>query len=32
MDARLLDEAADWLVRLNDEGLTAAERVAFEHS
>ena len=30
MDARLLDEAADWLVRLNDEGLTAAERVAFE--
>ena len=30
MDARLLDEAADWLVRLNDEGLTAAESVAFE--
>lgn len=30
MDARLLGEAADWLVRLNDEGLTAAERVAFE--
>lgn len=30
MDARLLDEAADWLVRLNDEGLTAAERIAFE--
>lgn len=30
MDARLLDEAADWLVRLNDEGLTAAEHAAFE--
>ena len=30
MDARLLDEAADWLVRLNDTGLTAAEQAAFE--
>lgn len=30
MDARLLDEAADWLVRLNDEGLTVAEHAAFE--
>lgn len=30
MEAHLLDEAADWLVRLNDEGLTVAEHAAFE--
>jgi transmembrane sensor len=30
MDAHLLDEAANWLVRLNDRGLTQAEHAAFE--
>lgn len=30
MDARLLDEAADWLMRQHGEGMTAAERADFE--
>lgn len=30
MDARLLDEAADWLVRWHDQGMTATEYADFE--
>ena len=30
LDARILDEAADWLVRWHDQGMTAAEHADFE--